>query len=95
MNIHFAHFKWISQNAFPNPACFKTALAVLRDLMVLSTTNGMPLIGLNHIEWSNFPTQMKWQPDLLKIALSSCVKLFTSDWPRYNNAIGMQVKAYL
>jgi len=37
------------QNFLGNPACLRTALAVCRDLIELSTTNLMPVTGLNHI----------------------------------------------
>ena len=37
------------QNSLPNPACFKTALAVCLDFMSLSTGNLFPEIGLNQI----------------------------------------------
>ena len=41
--------KHVDQNFFGNPACLRAALAVCRDLIELSTTNLMPVIGLNQI----------------------------------------------
>jgi hypothetical protein len=38
-----------AQNRFGIPACFKTAFAVWRDLILLSTTKLRLLIGLNQI----------------------------------------------
>jgi len=37
------------QNAFGNPACFKTAFAVCRDLILLSTTIGRRDFGQSQI----------------------------------------------
>ncbi|MFM8442574.1 MAG: hypothetical protein ACKN9W_04415 [Methylococcus sp.] len=43
------------QNALGNPACFNTPLAEWRDWIVLSTINGLPVMGLNHMAWSPLP----------------------------------------
>ena len=61
--------KLLNQNFLGSPACFRTAFAVWRDFMALSTTNLMPVIGLNQISWSPLPCLSKKHPAFFRYFL--------------------------
>jgi hypothetical protein len=59
-----------AQNAFANPACFRTALAVCLDLILLSTVIGRRAVGQSQISWSPAPCLSNRQPAALRRAFT-------------------------
>jgi hypothetical protein len=66
------------QNFFGIPACFKTAFAVWRDLILLSTGKRVLVMGLDQISWSPLPARSNRQPAASNRRLSSGEKSATA-----------------
>ena len=72
------------QNTFGRPACFRTSLAVWRDLILLSTTNRFPEIGLSQISWSPRPWRTNQHLLSTRISFNSPVKPANSCGPGWH-----------
>ncbi len=62
MTVRRGSENYQSQSFCVTPACFKTALAVMREATVTATGNVRWLMGLCHISWLPLPWRTNTQP---------------------------------